>query len=84
MDQVSKKKYPVLIPEELIGRTFIREMEDGQKLRAEIKKELLLHAENHCDIRKFLVMISAHSLGPFSISRIKVQQGTSLRLDPLE
>jgi hypothetical protein len=58
MDQVSKKKFPMFSPEELIGRTFIREMEDGQKLRAEIKKELLLRdTKNQCDIRKFLVTI---------------------------
>jgi hypothetical protein len=75
-------------PEELIGRTFIREMEDGQKLRAEIKKELLLRdTENQCDIQKFLVTIGDgvidELIGYNELSDlVERQMGEQIQADP--
>ena len=58
-DQVSQSrlKLPKFSPEELIGRTFIRDMDDGQKYRARVVQKILdKDAENHQNI-KFLLQI---------------------------
>jgi Reverse transcriptase (RNA-dependent DNA polymerase) len=53
----SELKLPKFSPEELIGRTFIRDMDDGQKYRARVVQKILdKDAENHQNI-KFLLQI---------------------------
>ena len=58
-DQVSKKKKcPLFSPTELIGRTFIREREDGQRLRAQICEYIETRDnELHDTTKGFLVQV---------------------------
>ena len=53
----SKLELPKFSPDELLGRTFVREMEDDKKFRAIVVQKILdSDAENHKDL-KFLVEI---------------------------
>ena len=58
MDDPSEIKIPVFAPDELLGLTFLREQEDGTRVRAEvIKKVLDRDAAEHQNI-KFLLKLS--------------------------
>ena len=53
----SELKLPKFSPEELIGQSFIREMDDGQNYRARVVRKIIdKDAENHQHI-KFLIEI---------------------------
>ena len=48
-------KLPTFSPEQLLGLTFLRETEDGQKIRAKVTRKVMdRDAENHENI-KFLI-----------------------------
>jgi hypothetical protein len=50
-------KTPRLSPDELIGKTFVRTLDDGNSYRATVLRKILdLEVENHANI-KFLVEI---------------------------
>ena len=50
-----KIKLPTFSPDDLVGRTFLRELPDGQRVRAEVVKKVLdRDAENHEQIKMLL------------------------------
>ena len=57
-DRVDKKLMPLFSPEELIGRTFIRETQDGEKLRAHVCEFVETYDQfNHEQTKGFLVQL---------------------------
>ena len=50
-----KIKLPTFSPDDLIGRTFLRELPDGQRVRADVFKKVLdKDAENHEQIKMLI------------------------------